>query len=129
MSQYINCPNKTWTAWDLFRVVLASGFLGEGNGTPFGSSMRVIHVQDSGEPYFCSGNKFTDIDLLARKLVGVDGDDLPAVRVSFGTSGANRIACDNTAKGETNQTLALSVIGKGVDGEPLIRISCANLPS
>lgn len=124
----IDCTKKVWTAWELFRVVVASQFEGEGTSGPFGTSLRVMHVQDSEEPYFDENNVFTDIDLLARKLVGLDGDNYPAVRVSFGTSGANLVDC-TVVKGDQNLVMALGVIGKGVDGEPVIRISCENLPS
>lgn len=127
MAQYIECTNKVWTAEDLFRVVIATAFTPAEGGDAFGNSVRLIHIADSGEDYFCSGNIFTDIDLLARKLVGVDGDDYPAVRVSFGTSGANLLDC-TVVKGDQNREVALSCIGKGTDGEPVIRFSCANLP-
>lgn len=124
MAQYISCENKDVTAEDLLRACIATLFEDAGNEDPFGNALRLVYVQDSGEPYFC-GQPFEGIDALARKLVGVDGNTRPAIRVAIGSGGANLLTCGTT---HDTKSALLSIVGKGEDGEPLIRLAIANLP-
>lgn len=128
MALYATCSNKhqAWTWNDLMRVIIAKTFTANGAGSAFGNGLRTMHVADSGEDYYCAGRVYEDLDQLARKLVGVDGDGYPALRVCFGTALGNVMDCND--HNIQDRELLLTIIGKASDGEPMVRIACANLP-
>lgn len=128
MAQVISCSNKNdYTIADLLRMALVKNFQGaEAAEAGTFNALNLIHIEDSGEDYFCANKSVTD-EILMRKLWAVDANDLPALRVSFGSSSTT--AADCAGKHEQLSTLTRSIIGKGVDGEPLIRLTCANLPA
>lgn len=132
MALHITSIEKgSWTAHDLFREVVAKTFdqTGGDAGT-FGNAVQIMHVADSQEDYFSADNPFTTIDDLARKLVGINGSDLPAVRVCIGTSSSKYVDEDNVSLSNIGtHKLGLSVIGKATDGGPMIRLAISNDPN
>ena len=130
MALDITCTKGTiWGIHDLLREVLGTLFVESGSGnTANGEALRLMHVVDSEEPYFCDVQEFKSWDDLARKLVGIDGGSRPAVRVCIGNGGANFITADNASKAYSTEQLLLRTIGKATDGGPMIRINIANAP-
>jgi hypothetical protein len=129
MAQTIVCSNKNeLTIEALLLASLVKNFQGaEAEEAGTFNALNLIHVEDSGEDYFCD-NKNVDMEILSRKLFAVDTNENTGVRVSFGTSETPFLACDPSKNWPMDVT-ARSIIGKGTDGEPLIRLVCANLPA
>lgn len=126
----MNSNQKGWTAKDLYRTVLASAFIPRVPGSAAGEqvpfrAVKMVVVEDSGEPYFTAANKPGTLDQLAKELSGIYSDEYPeiALRVSLGMVGAPAGMCAAPIKSYDDHTALLSVIGKGVDGGPVVRLA------
>lgn len=122
----LTCDRKHWTWQDVFRGILAGAFVPRGaeDVIPF-RALKLVVVEDSGEPYFCSGKKFTSFDALAKELTGLYSNEHPetALRVSLGDRGEGPGLCEHPIRSYSEMEMMLSVIGKGVDGRPVLRMA------
>ena len=128
----MNTTQKGWTYKDLYRTILAAAFIPRTPGEEAGEqvpyrALKLVVVEDSGEPYFTSANKFSSLDQLAKELAGIYSDASPeiALRVSMGMLGEGPGMCALPLRTYDEQTMALSLIGKGVDGGPVVRLAFA----
>jgi hypothetical protein len=127
----LTCTNKAWSWQDIFRGILTGAFVPEGGEQLPVSAIKMVAVEDSGEPYFCGGKRYESIDLLAKELSGLYSDEFPevALRVSLGTIGADTDRCASPSRSNDQLQMLLSAIGKGVDGKPVLRLAIAGMPS
>lgn len=120
----ITCTTKAWTWMDVMRGVIAEGFTPDGGSALQARALRMVVVADSGEPYFCSGTRFSGIDALCKELTGLWSGEgsAAAIRVSIGAPVESGL-CSSPARAYTPMENFLSLIGKGTDGKPVLRIA------
>lgn len=129
MSSFIQVANSKWTKEDILRSLLGYGFTTVENDIVSATNLnlQIVQVEDSGEQYFCDGGKkFEGWDILLRELCEVpDGSDHISLRVCVGITGGPLTTCDLDARklyGTPIEALLLRLIGKGVDGKPVVRL-------
>lgn len=117
---------------DVYRAVLAGSFVPRNPGSAAGEqvahrALKLVAIEDSGEPYFTATNKYSTLDQLAKELGGLYSDEYPeiALRVSFGMLGAPSGLCSLPIRNYDQSAMFLSMIGKGVDGGPVLRLAVA----
>ena len=125
----VTCTNKAWSWEDVFRGILTGAFVPEGGEQLAASAIKMVAVEDSGEPYFCAGKRYESIDLLAKELSGLYSDALPelALRVSLGMAGDTTDRCAHPGRSRTQLEMLLAAIGKGVDGKPVLRLAISGM--
>jgi hypothetical protein len=126
----VTCDNRSWTWMDVWRAILTGAFVPRVPCADPGAQIperafKLVIVEDSGEPYFCAGQRFEGWDMLAKELSGLYSEEFPevALRVSFGMRGADTGLCQTPFRSATQTEMALSMIGKGTDGKPLVRMA------